>query len=280
MNDVNASGSTQIKSVLLPRYLSRPEFREVSSETLRSVDPELVNSNTHPDYIREGLEHFGSSMLKVLSSVHADSISNILPKELSIMINDLSSDLPTHMLAVYARQPQTASSSAAPKRRVTLFPTHNVILAANCANLPSLPPSIPTSIPSNQTAAATINVPIVPLCVPSPETFPYLSTFLYTKRADHLLASLLPSTSNLFLSSLISSPLSLPTTASVQAYASKLAAAHTPQTLLAHAMAVNGLWRNACALGIFDERLWDTMDIAWEVLLGALGVATGKGITL
>ncbi|KAH7928830.1 hypothetical protein BV22DRAFT_1058048 [Leucogyrophana mollusca] len=274
MHDVSASGSVQTKSVLLPRYLSRPEFREVSRETLRAVDPELTDSNTHPDYIREGLEHFGPAMLRVLSSVQAQPVTNVLPKELSIIINDLSSDLPTHMLAVYARQ---STSSAAVKRRVTLFPTHNVVLAANCASLPTLPASIPVSASDMQNSPASINVPIVPLCIPSPETFPQLSTFLYTKRADHLLASLLPS-SSLPLSLLSASP--LPSTGSVKQYATSLATAHTPQTLLAHAMSVNGLWRNVCALGVFDERLWDVMDIAWEVLLGALGVATGKGVAL
>lgn len=29
---------------------------------------------------------------------------------------------------------------------------------------------------------------------------------------------------------------------------------------------------NVCALGIFDEFLWDTMDLVWEVLVVAWGV--------
>jgi hypothetical protein len=36
-------------------------------------------------------------------------------------------------------------------------------------------------------------------------------------------------------------------------------------------MIVNGLWRNVSTLGIFDDQLWDVMDMAWELLLGALG---------
>ena len=41
-------------------------------------------------------------------------------------------------------------------------------------------------------------------------------------------------------------------------------------------MRVNGLWRNVCALGIFDSGIWETIDTAWEVLLLALGMATGN----
>jgi hypothetical protein len=41
-------------------------------------------------------------------------------------------------------------------------------------------------------AGQEIKVPVVPLCIPAPEVFPRLSTFLYTKRIDHLLGSLLP----------------------------------------------------------------------------------------
>ena len=35
-------------------------------------------------------------------------------------------------------------------------------------------------------------MPVVPLRIPAPGVFPILSTFLYTKRINHLLASLLP----------------------------------------------------------------------------------------
>lgn len=56
-------------------------------------------------------------MFQVLSSVQATPFSNTLPKELSVIINDLSADLPTHMLAVYSRQ---SSHSPNPTRRVTV----------------------------------------------------------------------------------------------------------------------------------------------------------------
>ncbi|KAH7928837.1 hypothetical protein BV22DRAFT_1003883 [Leucogyrophana mollusca] len=255
---------TSTTSISLPRYLSRPEFREVSGETLRAVAPELAD--THGDYLRDKLECFGPQMQQVLAGVRAQPITNALPKELSVVINDLSSDMPTHMLAVYARQP---SSSSAVRRRVTLFPTHSIVLAAHCANLPSLPPYAPTSVPD--APGSSISIPVVPLCIPSPDTFSRLSNFLYTKRVDHLLASLLPCPPPASLCS----P-SLNSSEAAQSFSAKLAATYTAQALLSHAMTVHGLWRNACALGVSDERLWGAMDVAWEVLLGSLAVATAK----
>jgi len=62
----------------------------------------------------------------------------------------------------------------------------------------------------------------------------------------------------------------------VLSFARQLAATYTPHALLQYAMRVNGLWRNVCALGIFDSGIWETIDTAWEVLLLALGMATGN----
>lgn len=197
-------------------------------------------------------------MLQVLSSVQATPVSNALPKELSILINDLSADLPTHMLAVYSRQ---SSHSPNLTRRVTLYPTHNLVMAAHCANLPMLPKST-TSEPDD---AGNMLLPVVPLCIPAPETFSQLSGYLYTKNAYHLLSTLLPT-------GIGSTPYSLlgRDETEVQQFSAKLRATYTPHALLTHAMSINGLWRNTVALGIFDDQLWDMLDLSWEVVIGAL----------
>lgn len=56
--------------------------------------------------------------------------------------------------------------------------------------------------------------------------------------------------------------------------ASSAAAQAGPQSpmtgLMAHTKTINGVWRNACALGVFDTELWGVMDLAWEVVLVAL----------
>jgi len=205
-------------------------------------------------------------MLQVLAGVKAEPTSNVLPRELEAVVNDLSSDLPTHMLAVYGRH-----VPAATKRRVTLFPIHSIILATHCANLPILPPS---NVIRPDTVGSTVSVPVVPLCIPAPDVFPQLSTFLYTKRIDHLLASLLPCPAPHPLYR--GDPTSESVLTLLHQFAGKLATSYTVQTLLTHAMVVNGLWRNACALGIDDEKLWCALDVAWEVLITALAVSTGK----
>jgi hypothetical protein len=41
-------------------------------------------------------------------------------------------------------------------------------------------------------------------------------------------------------------------------------------------MAVHGLWQNVCALGIFDDGLWETIDFAWRILLTAIAIGTGN----
>jgi hypothetical protein len=200
-------------------------------------------------------------MLQVLANVQADPIKNVLPKELSILVNDISSDMPSHMLAVYSRQPSTTS-----RRRITLFPFHNIVLASHCANLPNLPTPPKTKQP--EASGSRLTVPVVPLCIPSPQTFPYLSAFLYTKRTDLLLSSLLPCIPPTSLSA------ENVDSAVLLQFATSLAGTYTPQALLQNVMKVNGLWRNVCALGVFDDRLWDTMDLAWEVLLTALAIST------
>jgi hypothetical protein len=203
-------------------------------------------------------------MLRVLAGIKAEPVSNVLPKELSIIVNDLSSDMPTHMFAVFSsRQPATA------RRRVTLFPAHNLVFAIHCANLPILPVPQPTF---PECAGQEIKVPVVPLCIPAPEVFPQLSTFLYTKRIDHLLGTLLP----------CPSPPQLyrddPATVMplLEEFAQKLAQTYTAQALLMHIGKAHGMWRNAIALGIADERLWCALDVAWEVLLTSLAISTGK----
>ncbi|KAH7883052.1 hypothetical protein F5I97DRAFT_1816206 [Phlebopus sp. FC_14] len=260
----DSTSAISMSTVTLPRYLSRPSFREIAKETISSVAPELAD--TPLNYIRDGLECLGPDMLQVLAGVKAEPISNVLPKELSVVINDLSSDMPTHMLAVYSRQ-----VSAATKRRVTLFPVHNVILATHCANLPILPTS---NVTPPGSSGSSVSVPVVPLCIPAPEVFPQLSTFLYTKRIDHLLASLLPCAVPRTLYR--HDPNSESVRDALQQFASKLATTYSAQALLTHAMAVNGLWRNACALGIADENLWCALDVGWETLICALAISTGK----
>ncbi|KAF8878072.1 hypothetical protein BD779DRAFT_1773601 [Infundibulicybe gibba] len=239
--------------VTLPRQLARPQFAEVSEDALRAVAPEIADADI--EYVREQLEEFGPSMLQVLSSVKANLVSHTLPKELAIVVQDLADSIvPTHMMAVYGPPSKTGSSKPA-----------NMILAAHCTRLPSFPPTPASSAESSK--PGEFSVPVRPLCLPSPQTFPHLSAFLYTKRADLLLNALLP----------CPPPAPLAEDApELVAFATRLAGTYTSQALLNHAMSVFGLWQNVCALGVFEDRLWDTIDVAWKLLLTAIAVGTGN----
>jgi hypothetical protein len=208
-------------------------------------------------------------MMQVLTGIHASPLKTSLPTELSILVNDLSCDMPSHMLAVHSR-PQNAPLSHTP-RQVTLYPIHHVILAAHCTSLPPLPlnptPATPESVGSH------ITLPVVPLCIPHPETFPHFSAYLYTRRTSALIASLLPAGIPPPPSLTISAPDFLET---LREFSTKLAKTYTVHALLGHAVKINGLWRNVCALGVFDDGIWDALDVAWDAVLFALAIATGS----
>lgn len=216
-------------------------------------------------------------MLKSLNAMQPVPLTNVLPSEFEVVINDDSSDLPTHMFAVFGRQPFTHGPPKPNRQKVTLYPVHDIVFAAHCAHLPRLRPNKP----SRSSVSEPIKLPVVPVCLPSPQTFPILSSYLYTKRTDLLLSALLPS-----VPMSLAGPLGLTSVdetipddfhkAQTIAFAQKIARTFTARALLQHAMVINGVWRNVCALGVFEDRLWSAMDFAWEAVLTALAFATGN----
>lgn len=189
---------------------------------------------------------------------------NTLPTEIPVVVNDTTGPLPTHMMAIYGPPPQNGSAE---KRKITLYPVHNTVLAAYCSKLPPFRPTSEAirSAGPEKTLREVI-LPVRPICLPSAQTYPQLSSFLYTKRTDALLASMMPCLP----------PQSLADQSEITAFATRLAGTYTIQALLQHAMTVHGLWGNVCALGIFDDALWETIDLAWQVLLTAIAIGTGN----
>ncbi|KAF8488120.1 hypothetical protein JB92DRAFT_2757760 [Gautieria morchelliformis] len=236
------------QSIHLPRRLRRPGFKEVSAAAIEAVDPDL--KNVPVQYIRDKLQLVGEQLLAMSATTAANPPRDRLPRELEVVVNDIAADAPTHLFAVYARS----------ATRISIHPVHALVLASHCANLPSLPDSKPT-LPTQ--VGSTLTLPVVPICLPSPETFPILMHYLYTKRGDHLLASLLPIPAQ-------------GVTPALDQLSKTLAATFTVQALLSRAARVHGLWSNVAALGVFDERLWRGIEMVWEVLLGALAISTGS----
>ncbi|EJD43492.1 hypothetical protein AURDEDRAFT_185632 [Auricularia subglabra TFB-10046 SS5] len=306
--------TTQGAKVIFPRRLARPEPAAVSRDALAAIDPSLAD--VAPAYVLEKLQPMGPQLVAMLAKAKAAPTSG-LPQDLEVLLPASEAEhrtqFPTHMLAVHSKQPrlQTNSRSGAPqlKRKVTLFPAHDVVLVANCAHLPPFPPSgsqllaeQPTqpqpeqqSQPAPEAADAdepedapaspiSINLPVVPMCLPSPTTFPIVQSYIYTKRGDTLLARLLPpvpgtppNPSNPATVTPGSRPqITSDRSETMRNLVSALSDAYKPNTLLTHALTAHGLWSNVCVLGVHDEKLWRVLDLAWEVLMGALEASALK----
>jgi hypothetical protein len=150
--------------------------------------------------------------------------SSGLPTELEIILADAAAPAPTHLLAVHS--PLAGSLGATPTK-VALYPVHDLVLAATCTRLPSLRPRL-----RSDTSTA---VPVQSLRLPSPSAFPLLLAYLYTRRADALLAGL-------------------------------LARRDGRVDVRGAAARTHGVWQDAAALGVADEQLWDTLDLAWTAV--------------
>ena len=168
---------------------------------------------------------------------------------------------PTHMLAVFARQIPGKPIS----RTITLHTTHSLVIASHCANLPKFP--TPLSVPLPEEGVLKMNVPVWPLCLPSPVTYPHLIRYLYSKRTDYFMRSVLPRPPPI---SFLQNP------SQVSDFSRELAETFTVQTLIKHATTVFGVWQNVCALGVFDDNLWETLDALWELLLTSIAIGTGN----
>lgn len=206
-------------------------------------------------------------MLGGISALPSSHLPNSMPKShvpsaLSIPVRAPSSSYPTHVLAV-------ASSKASANEHALMFPIHNIVLASQCSSLPRLPPSSPA-------AHGTLTVPILPLALPSPAAFKIIHSYLYTHSLESVIKSLFPLPSGFVhglshhtVQSTLASGTSLHQLSSYLCSSS----GSSLQALTTHAAHVKELWQDLVALGLHDPELWDTIDLAWEIVLGALNLA-------
>ncbi|OJT05907.1 hypothetical protein TRAPUB_3257 [Trametes pubescens] len=282
----------------IPRRLARPSFSEPSRDAVARIDPALAGVPI--EYIRKMLAGNAHSMIAALSLLTIPSALPCahLPPTLDAPIRPSSQtpDLaafPTHVLAILSSRSSSATPTVAsfadkgslpPSTTIPLYPASALVLAAHCSLLPPLPQGLPSS---GRRAALTL--PVVPLTIPSPETFALLHAYLHTLRADTLLASLLPALAAA-LPHMPAAGSSAAPPAGKLVYVAQFSSerllrlAHAlagaafqrggPQGamggLMAHVKLINGLWQNVCALGVFDAELWGVLDLAWEVVLAAM----------
>ncbi len=140
-------------------------------------------------------------------------------------------------------------------------------LMANCANLPAPPETLPQPSPTAPgVKEAEFTLPIWPLCLPRRWSTRSSRATCTTRTASSC--------------SRTSSPRPRPRTScatprSARCTRTSSRRRYTVQALIRNIITLHGLYQNACALGIYDDVLWDTMDVMWRVLLTALAVATG-----
>lgn len=196
--------------------------------------------------------------MKVCSGIRAPPFSsaNGLPKELVVLAEDLSAQMPTHLLAVYGKSENGAKAS------MSLFPAHDVVLSAYCANMPSLPYSSP---PPPSQKGGPVQLPVVPISLPHPQSYAPIQQYLYTKDRVSFIMSMLPAIPP-------QGVLGGSSSATLQ-YAGELAGTFTMQKILALLRNVHGMYRNMCALEVQEDIMWQLINVAWEVLLTALALS-------
>ncbi|KAG8859575.1 hypothetical protein FRB96_004459 [Tulasnella sp. 330] len=117
-------------------------------------------------------------------------------------------------------------------------------LISFCSTIPSLPRDYPTSSPLRA-------LPIIPLRLPSPETFIIIRDYIYTHSKPLLVTSLLAWTKG---------------HRNAPARLSQLSA----MELMRRARIVYGVYSNACKVGLADEEFWKCLQLAWKIILMAL----------
>ncbi|KAF5387493.1 hypothetical protein D9757_006512 [Collybiopsis confluens] len=265
----------KVVPVVLPRAFLQPSVCEPSDEAIAAATGSSYSGQTAA-FVRDNLESMGSQSLKAVCSITAEVNHAVLPKEMDVVVNDTAaSNYPTHMLAVYAPvppKPENAPSSwVPPKTDIKLYPVHAIFMASHCAKLSAFPPSptIATEFTPSSTPR-TVTLPVRPLCLPSPSTFPTLLRHFYLRSQDALFESFLPSVPPLeFIENCTSEE-------QTQALAKVIGETYTPLALLKYAKTIQGVWQNACALGVFDDQLWNAIDACYEVILSALAIGTGN----
>ncbi|PBK90654.1 hypothetical protein ARMGADRAFT_1014360 [Armillaria gallica] len=264
-----AGAGHHCSSVQLPATLARPHYSEVSPSAIEAVSPDLAGVS--PEYIRRSLRSETPQMLAGISALAPSHLPSILPKShlpgaLSVPVRSSSPSsrlFPTHVLAV--------SSTKSPSEQCMVFPIHALVLASHCAHLPAIPPA-----QSQLAGQSLVKLPVLPFALPSPPAFGIIHNFMYTHRLEPVFRSLLPVPAGFFQSitheTVLDTLNARETCMQLSAYLCSQEQGDL-QKLTTHAVHVKELWQDMVALGIYSPDLWDAVDLAWRIIIGALTIA-------
>ncbi|KAF8123069.1 hypothetical protein K438DRAFT_1895540 [Mycena galopus ATCC 62051] len=240
-----------MQNLQLPRTLVRPRLTEVSRDALHAASPDLGNVSV--EYIRKNLLAAAPQMLAGTAALSSSHLPTALPKSslppyITVPLHPPRSSVqpcyPTHALAISNGRP------SGPDDVYLIFPVHALVLTAHCSKLQPFPPPAPC-------ASASVHLP----------------------RLDAILTALFPVPPQ-FLRALSHRTVraTLQSGADLHHLSAHLCAASTAnvQTLMTHIAHVKELWQTMVALGIDDAALWDTVELAYEIVLGALNLASMK----
>lgn len=248
-----------------------PQFGIIRRTALTWIDPAL--QHVPVQYIRDNLAqvHRGPKyvqlthylvfsftndnllrMQRVCMGIRAPNLpQNMIPAAMNVNAWNLDSQMPTHMLAVYPMFREGGRPS------VTLYPIHDIIFAAYCARWPQCPRSV---VEPPAVTGGEIQLPVVRIPLPSPEAFPLLAYYLYTKPPSVVTKNLLPHIDAALLSGLT------PEQWKPEVFGAMLASMCTLDALVDRAQFMLGFRANLLALGISEGRLWMELCGAWNVV--------------
>ncbi|KJA26993.1 hypothetical protein HYPSUDRAFT_83902 [Hypholoma sublateritium FD-334 SS-4] len=258
--------------ISLPTHLDRPGPVDVRPGTLGSAYGGLPPSKVR-EHLRKLRPQYSAGLHCAQLSIDPQAA---IPSKMVVPINSFISDLtiyPTHILVIgpEVTEPErpdpsapastdTSTDTSDPaqgrRRRLEVFPVHDIVLAANCPNVPDLKAGVVLPVARKP---ETLTIPVVCALMPSVFTFHFVHAFLYSGDTAALRAALLP-----------------------PGWKADGATGAVKRAIIVH-----GVWANARKLGVVDERIgernesfYDVIDAVWaEVLLLANQTMTSRAAT-
>ncbi|KAK7683646.1 hypothetical protein QCA50_013022 [Cerrena zonata] len=260
------------QKVKLPSKLPRINIgKPVPRGNILAVAPELEEVPTR--YLRDVYEQQGIALEQAcktvsLPTLDPSSIPNM--KSIEMTLNDTECTPPTHVFAISRALDASSAGSTFPVDGLVLHPVHSIIPAIHCSSLPQLPFN---NVHPPSTSGEKVHVPFVRLQLPFPEEFNPLLSYMYTRNPLKLMSRYVPHIGG---EAMRAAAATGTRQGQVGVYAYELTQRMGWVAILRKVLALNGLVKNVCTLGVSDQGMWGVMDLCWEILLVALRVSVEK----